>query len=45
MFNCLIDLPVDLYAPESFHALVMSKESNVIMMGSVRGNLDACHKT
>ena len=45
MFDCLIDLPVDLYAPESFYALFMSKELNVIVMGSVRGNLDACHKT
>ena len=45
MFDCLIDLPGDLYGPESYDALFMSKELNVIVVRSVSGNLDACHKT
>lgn len=45
MLHYLVNLPVDIDAPKSFHILVMPKKLNVIVMGSVRGNLDARHKT
>lgn len=45
MLDCLTNLPVNLDAPESFHALIVPKKLNVIVMGSFRGNLDARHKT
>lgn len=44
MLHYLANLPVDLDAPKSFHILAMPEKLNVIVMGSVCGNLDARHK-